>query len=205
MPGINKGYNTSEAASSQGDDDISPEIIEKLLRKTSDGPMKDVEDVVFPEPWPPFPHIRHKNTKSKRGPRSIEDWTSEIRRVWDYLGDIENLSKSWLARLPQVQALSISKYEGGFLGRGRALRELMIKALMVARQFKTDERTHTMLNKYPEMSVKAIALKYGVTREQFSRQYGSKATSILTMAFQHVIGRKSKSRVYVSTDRSLPE
>jgi len=190
----------------QGDDiDISPEIIKKLLSQISDGPLKDVEDVVFPEPWPPFPSTRREDTGTRRGPKSREVWASEIRRVWDYIEDVESLSKSWLARLPQVQALSTSKYGGGLVGRGRALREFLTRALMVARQFKTDEKTLAILNQYPKMSIKAIADKYGETREQFSRQYGSKATLILTMIFQQAIGRKSKSRVYVSEERNRSE
>jgi len=127
---INQGYNTP-GASSQGDDvDISPEIIEKLLRRVPNEPLKHVEDVVLPDPFPL--RIRRKHTKRRRGPKSIKDWTSEVRRVWGYLEDEKKLSESWLALLPPVQKLAASSYGGRAIGSGLVLQEFLNKALIEA-------------------------------------------------------------------------
>lgn len=76
-----------------------------------------------------------------------------------------------------------------------ALKELLTQALIEARRYETDEKTHAMLSKYPEVTITTIAKGCGITREQFSRNYCYKAVTILTESFQLVIGRRSKSQV----------
>lgn len=106
-----------------------------------DDPLKHVEDIVLPDPWPPFPlRIRRKHTKSRRGPKSIKDWTKEVRRVWGYLDDEEKLSESWLALLPPVQKLAASNYGGRTIGSGLALQELLNKALIEAQQYDMEDK-----------------------------------------------------------------
>lgn len=192
MPEINQGYNIP-GASSQGDDtDISPEVVEKLLRQVPDGPLKHVEDVVFPEPWPPFPiRIRRKHTKSRRGPKSIKDWTNEVRRVWGYLEDERKLSESWLALLPPVQKLAASSYGGRTIGSGLALQEFLNKALIEAQQYDMENQTREILKNFPRLTITEIASQLKLDRAHVSRRYCTRATNLLTKAFQRIIDRSN--------------
>ena len=51
----NRDYHIPDASTQEDDTDIPPKMIEKLLRQVHDGPLKDVEDIILPERWPPFP------------------------------------------------------------------------------------------------------------------------------------------------------
>ena len=169
--------------------DISPEVIEKLLRQVPNGPLKHVGDVVLPEPWPPFPHIRLKHTKSKRGPKSKKDWISEVRKVWGYLEDEKKLSESWLALLLAVQRLAACDYGGRTIGSGLALQELLNKALIEAQKYDMEDQTREMLNNFPRLTITEIASRTGLNRAHFSRRYVTRATELLTKAFLRVIDR----------------
>lgn len=190
MTETNQGYN-APGASSQGDDiDIPPEMIEKFLRHVPDGPLEYVEDVVLPETWPPFPlRIRRKHTKSRRGPKSKKDWTSEIRRVWGYLEDEKKLSESWLSLLPQVQKLAARNYGGRIMGSGLALQEFLNKALIEAQQYDMEDQTREMLKNFPKLTITKIASKSELDRAHFSRRYRTRATELLTKAFLRIIDR----------------
>lgn len=188
MPKRSHGCNLSKGDAIE----VPPEVLKELLSHVPDEPLKHVEEIILPEPWPPFPQkIRIKQVSSKRGPKSPKLWASEVRKDWGNLNDVDKLGRSWLADLPKVQRIAASKYDGGMIGRGRALKELLAQALIEAREYNTDGKTHAMLSKYPDLKIKEIAEGCGVKREHFSRLYCRKATAILTMTFQRIIGRKS--------------
>jgi hypothetical protein len=123
---------------------IDAKTLERLLRLGSDGPLKpeDVEDVILPEPWsPPLIKTRTKPMGLKRGPKSMKEWETEIRRIWGHLDDEDELAKSWLAQLPAVQKLAASNYGGRTIGCGLALQELLKKALGEVRQYDVERGT----------------------------------------------------------------
>ena len=136
------------------------------------------------------PHRYSKSKGEKRGPKPLEKWIIDIRMGWRDIEDVYKLGRSRLASLPEVQTLATDKYEGGYIGRGKAVKELLTKALIEARSYNTDEKTHMMLSKYPEVQINIIAKECGISREQFSRNYCYKAATILTIAFLRIIGRK---------------
>ncbi|MBA7638106.1 hypothetical protein ES703_45757 [subsurface metagenome] len=110
---------------------IDPEVLDKLLSRIPDEPLRNVEGVVFPEPLPRFHMPRGlKSRGNKRGPRSRENWNEEIRRVWGHLYDEKELEKSWLAQHPVVQKLAASEHGGRTIGSGLALQALLKKALV---------------------------------------------------------------------------
>ena len=183
--------------SREDDIDVTTKVIEKLLRQVPDEPLKHVEEITLPEPLSRTSRTTYrKQASGQRGPKPPDSWYREIRKAWGVLDDVDKLGRSWLASLPEVQELATSEYEGGLIGRGKALKELLTQALIEARQYETDEKTHMMLSKYPEVKINVIAKECGISREQFSRNYVSKATTILTETFQRTIGRKTKSRAH---------
>jgi hypothetical protein len=191
MTGTNKVYSTL-GTSSRGDDiDISPDVIEKLLRQVPDELLKHVADVVLPEPWPPFPRIIRKHVRSRRGPKSKKDWTNEVRKVWGYLEDKKRLSESWLALLSPVQKLAASNYGGRTLGSGLALQEFLSKALIEAQQYDMEDQTREMLKNFPRLTITEIAAISGLGRAHFSRRYRTRATELLTKAFLRTIDRSN--------------
>lgn len=105
------------------------------------------------------------------------------------MDNVDALGKSWLAALPTVRKLAVSKYGGGLDGRGRALKELFTKALEQAKLSDVDDMTRALLHRYPKETVKGIAAGFGRTREQFSRTIGVKAAVMLVTEFRRVTGR----------------
>ena len=190
MPERSPDYDT-KGASSKGDDiDIAPEVLERLLRVGSHGPLKHVEDIILPEPLSPLsPDTHVKQINSKRGPKLSEDWIEEVRKVWGNLNREEKLKESRLASLPAVQKLAISEYGGGTIGRSIALGVLMRKALLEAQKYDTNERVKALLTEYPDKSITEIASEFGLTREHFSRYYLPRAARFLTTAFQRILGQ----------------
>lgn len=84
--------------------EVRPEVLEELLRVGSNGPLKNVEDVILPDPWPPIASHNHSDrTKLRRGPKSFKEWVREVRWAWRHVNDEEQLAKSWLSLLPPVQ------------------------------------------------------------------------------------------------------
>jgi len=57
--------------SSKDDDiDITPEVIEKLLSRVPDGPLKHVEEIILPEPLSRTSRTTYRKQASrKRGPK----------------------------------------------------------------------------------------------------------------------------------------
>ena len=190
MSDNNPGYNSNSVSPKRDDIDIEPELIEKLLRLDFDGPLKNAEEIVISDLPVISPRQGAKRKIGKRGPKPLEKWIRDIRKNWGDLDDVYKLGRSRLASLPEVQALATDKYEGGYIGRGRAVKELLTQALIEARSYNTDEKTHMMLSKYPEAKINVIAKECGISREQFSRNYCHKAATILTMTFLRIIGRK---------------
>lgn len=184
--------NGSEHNLSNGSSDINvdPEVLERMLRIGNEGPLRTVEELVISDIPVISPHHLPKRKGERRGPKSLEEWISEIRRCWTYCNDEDKLAGSWIAFVPQVQKISVSKYGGGLVGRGRAMKELLAQALQEAKKHNTDEKTLAVLSKYPHVKKREIADEFGMTREQFSRSYVSKATKILTITFLSIIGRK---------------
>lgn len=170
--------------------EIAPELLEKLLSLGCDGPLKDVQDITIPEPWPSISQDSRKQKGSKRGPKPPELWVSEIRKDWDNVEDADKLGRSWLAFLPEIQEIARSKYEGGIIGRGSALKDFLTRAIAEARQLDTDKMTHAMLINYPKLNITEIAKSCGISRETFSRNYCPKAAIILTRIFRRIIGRR---------------
>jgi hypothetical protein len=176
--------------------EIELKLIEKLLEPVPDGPLKKIEGVLLPEPLRPIKLPGISNQASpKRGPRSPEDWISEIRTCWQHMDDLDRLAGSWLASLPQVQRMAVSKYGGGVDGKGKALQALLTQALSEARQYKADEKTHAVLSKYPAVEKIQIAKELHISREQFSRNYVSKANKILTNIFIDIVHRLGKAQL----------
>ena len=169
---------------------VGLEVIKKLLSSVPDGPLKDVEDVLLPEPWHPnqLPGIS-KHTASKRGPKSQKEWTSEVRRVWGNLHDEEKLAKSWLATLPPIQNLAASTYGSRTTGQGLALQELLKKALAEVQKYDMEDQTREILKSFPNMKMRDIASKLGLDRSHVSRDYTTKAVGLLTKIFQSVIDK----------------
>ena len=193
-------------SSKEDEKDVTLKVIKKLVSQVPDGPLRQVEEITVPQPLSPIsPTAYNKQERLKRGPRSPDSWYTEIRKDWRNIEDVDKLGRSWLSLLPQVQKLAVSKYGGGLVGRGMALKELLTQALTQARRYETDDKTHAMLRKYPVVTIEAIARGCGITREQFSRNYCPKATMILTEAFQLTIGRRSKSRADRLSTQKQPE
>lgn len=178
--------------SSREDVEIDPEVLMKLLSRIPDEPLKNVEEVILPEPLPRF-HIprRLKSSRSKRGPKSIEDWNKEIRSVWGHLYDTEELEKSWLAQLPVVQKLAASEHGGRTIGSGLALRALLKKALIEVQQYDMEAQTRVILTNFPKMKIVEIASQLKLDRSYLSRRYVTRAINLLTMAFQRLIDRSN--------------
>jgi hypothetical protein len=170
--------------------EIAPELLKKLLSLGCGGPLKDVLDITIPEPWPSLSQDSRKQKGSKRGPKPPELWVSEIKNGWDNIEEVDKLGRSWLAFLPEVQEIARSKYEGGTIGRGSALKELLTRAVAEARQLDTDEMTHTMLINYPKLNITDITKLCGISRETFSRNYCPKVAIILTRIFRRIISRR---------------
>jgi hypothetical protein len=167
---------------------VSPEELEKLLRLESRWPLKDVEDVVLPPPLETCSSVVAPGVSaSKRGRRSAADWLKEISLAWGNLYREDKLQESWLASLPMVERLAASKYGGGIVGKGMALKTLLQQALSKARQQATDERVRALLTKYPNEKMTDIAAQLGLSREQVSRRYCTQAASLLVMTFQGVL------------------
>ena len=107
-------------------DEIDVEVIMRLLSRIPDAQLKNVKELLFPEP---LPHIQipqmPKNSKGRPGPRSIDDWNKEIRYVWAHSADIEVLEKSRLAKSPVAQKLAASDYGGRTIGCGLALQAVI--------------------------------------------------------------------------------
>ncbi|MBU2535377.1 MAG: hypothetical protein KKD83_04315 [Chloroflexi bacterium] len=177
---------------SQGDVEIDPEVLNKLLSQIPDGPLKNVEEVIFPEPLPHFRIPRRlKNSKSKRGPKSIEDWNKEVRSVWGHLYDTEELEKSWLAQLPTIQKLAASEHGGRTIGSGLALQALLKKALEEVLKYDMEDKTKAVLTYFPKMKIIDIASQVGLERSSLSRRYVSRAVNLLTVAFQRLTDRST--------------
>lgn len=87
---------------------IDPEEL-KLLLKVNDGQLKNVEDIILPEP---LSSNKARQTSAKRGPKFLEEWLTEIRKAWGYLHDNEKLAEGWLSSLLAVQDLAASRYGG---------------------------------------------------------------------------------------------
>jgi len=183
-------YNSDSASSKRGNTDIDPEVLERLLRLDFNGPLEHVEEIVISDVPLISPRRYSKRKKGRRGPKSFDEWVSEVRRCWTNLYDEDKLARSWIAFTPRVQKISVSKYGGGIVGRGKALKELLTQAVLEAKQYDNDEKTSAVLSKYPHITKTEIAAEFGMTREQFSRSYVSKATKILTVTFLRIIGRK---------------
>ena len=138
----NSGYNSNSVSSKRDDIDIELEVIEKLLRLDFDGPLKNVEEIVISD-LPVISPRQGSNRKiEKRGPKHLEKWIRDIRKNWGDLDDVYKLGRNQLASLTEVQALATDKYEGGYIGRGRAVKELLTQALIEARSYNTEEKTH---------------------------------------------------------------
>jgi len=168
---------------------IDPEEL-KLLLKVNDGPLKNVEDVILPEP---LASNKRRQTGPRRGPKSLDEWLAEIRRIWGYLRDIDELSKSWIASLQAVQDLAASRYGGRTIGQGLALQELLKKALVEVQQYDMEDKTREILKRFPDMKMREIAFQLDIDRSQMSRNYTRKAVSLLTKAFQRIIDRTDSS------------
>ncbi len=151
------------------------------------------------------PHSYSKGKRVRRGLKSPEDWVSEIRKCWTNLDELDKLARSWLAFLPQIQRIAVSKYGGGIDGRGKALQELLTQALSEAKQYKTDEKTHAVLSKYPDVDKTKIADEFHMSREQFSRVYVSKANKILTKAFMDIVHRLGKASLHGRRAKDLSQ
>lgn len=181
-------------SSKEDENDVTLKVIKKLISQVPDGPLENVEEISISEQLSPvLQPTDHKQKSLKRGPKSPGSWYSEIRKDWGNLDDVDKLGRSWLASLPEVLELATSKYEGGVIGKGRALKEVLTQALVEAKQCETDKKTYAILNKFPKMKIREIAAACGIDRSTLSRDYVSKATVILTETSQLVIGHKSKS------------
>ena len=178
--------------SSREDVEIDPEVVMKLLSQIPDGPLKNVEEIIFPEPLPRF-HIprRLKSSNSKRGPKSIEDWNKEVRSVWGHLYDTEELEKSWLAQLPTIQKLAASEHGGRTIGSGLALQALLKKALEEVLKYDMEDQTKAVLTYFPKMKIKDIASQVDLDRSSLSRRYVSRAVNLLTVVFQRLTDRST--------------
>lgn len=183
----NKIYN-----SSQEDIKIDPEILIKLLSPVPNGPLKNVEEVIVPEPLPRLRlSNRIKSSGSKRGPRSIKDWNKEIRTVLGHLYDIEVLEKSWLAQLPMVQKLAAKEHGGRTIGSGLALQAVLKQALIDVQEYDMEPQTRVILTDFPKKKIIEIASELKLDRSYLSRRYVTRAISILTVAFQRIIDRSA--------------
>jgi hypothetical protein len=184
----NNRENTNDP--SREDINIDPEILIKLLSPIPNGPLKNVEEVIVPEP---LPHLRlpsrKKSSGSKRGPRSIQDWNKEIRNVWGYLYDIDKLEKSWLAQLPVAQRLAAKEYGGRTIGSGFALQALLKKALINVQQYDMETQTRVILKDFPKKKIIKIASELNLDRSYLSRRYVTRAIGLLTVAFQNIIDK----------------
>ncbi len=160
------------------------------MRAGSNGPLKDVQEVEFLKPIPVSAlKALIPRPPSERGPKSDDKWRHEIRKIWACMDDVDKLGKSWIAALPTVRKLAISKYGGGLDGRGRVLKELFTKALEQAKLTDADDMTRALLNRYPKETLKDIAAGFNKSREQFSRTIGTKAAVMLVTEFRRVTGR----------------
>ena len=183
----NKTENPSEDGA-----EIDPEVIMKLLSQIPDGPLKNVEEIVFPEPLPHFRKSRRlENSKNRRGPKSIEDWNKEIRYAWGHLYDTERLEKSWLAQLPVAQKLAASEHGGRTIGSGLALQALLKKALEEVQKYDMEAQTKTVLTYFPKMKIKDVASQVDLDRSSLSRRYVSRAVNLLTVAFQRLTDKST--------------
>ena len=177
----------NETYTSSQDEEISPEVLLKLISNVS-GPLKNVQDVKFPEPLSPISPTSHPiKTNSKRGPKSSEDWTREVRKAWGNLYEVDELGKSWLAQIPAVQKLAASKYGGRMIGGGQALQYLLNQALTLCQHYEMENGTLEILKNFPKIKIVDIASQLGINRSYLSRRYMTKATSLLTIALQRVI------------------
>lgn len=164
--------------------ELNREALLEIL-KPKDGPLSQVENVVFGEPFQATSVQSGRRGVAKRGPKSASEWVTEMRNAWSQVDDEEKLVESWLAALPQVQRLAAYKYGGRSIGKGLALQELLKKAILEAQQYETDEKTREVLLIFPYMKAKEIAAKFGLRREHFSRKYSRNAARLVTRAFQH--------------------
>ena len=167
--------------------DIPPRLLEKLLRPPN-GPLKHVENVVIPDLLDCLPGLASAApAASKRGRKSSNEWRQEMRRAWGNRDREGKLQESWLASLPPVQRLAASKYGGAYPARGMALRELLKEAQRDAEQYVSDTRIRTLLQEYPDITVKNLGEKFGLSREHVSRHYLPIAVNYLTLAFQRLL------------------
>ena len=126
-------------------------------------------------------------------PKSLDEWLAEIRRIWGYLRDIDELSKSWIASLPAIQDLAASRYGGRTIGQGLALQELLKKALIEVQQYDMEDKTREILKRFPDVKMREVASQLDIDRSQMNRNYTRKAVSLLTKAFQRIIDRTDSS------------
>jgi len=95
--------------------------------------------------------------------------------------------------LSKIQDLAVSKYGGKSVGKGLALQELLTKAVSEAQKYDMDEKTREVLSKFPQFSMKQIAVSFGLSREHFSRLYGTRAARLVTITFQRILDRYPKT------------
>jgi len=172
------------------DDEIDIETLMKLLSPVPDGPLKNVEEVIIPEPLPSLRLSRRiKSSGSKRGPRSIKDWNKEIRHAWGYLYDIEKLEKSWLAQLPLIQKLAAKEHGGRTIGSGLALQAVLKQALVEVQKYDMEPQTRVILTDFPKKKIVEIASELKLDRSYLSRRHVTRAISLLTIAFQRIMDR----------------
>ena len=158
------------------------------------GPLSRVEEVVLPEPWPPISKSAARSYHGdRRGPKSFGEWQNEIRKAWGRIDDEEYLAQSWLASLRKVQDLAIDKYGGGSIGRGLALQEYLARAVSEAKKYDVDEKTRRILEQFPQFSITQIAVSFSLSREHFSRLYGTRAARLVTITFQRILDRYPKT------------
>ncbi len=184
-------YDSNNEEHSSKDDEISPQALIKFISNVS-GPLKNVQDVKFPEPLSPIsPTTYPTKTSSKRGPKSIEDWNREVRKTWGNLYEVDELGKSWFAQIPAIQKLAAGKYGGRTLGSGLALQDILKQALAESQKYDTENETQEILKNFPRLKIIDIASKLGLNRSYLSRRYMTKATSLLTKTFQRVVDQST--------------
>ena len=158
------------------------------------GLLSEVEEIVLPEPWPSISKSTAKRYQGdRRGPKSFSKWQNEVRKAWGQINDEEYLAQSWLTSLSKIQDLAVSKYGGKSVGKGLALQELLTKAVSEAQKYDMDEKTREVLSKFPQFSMKQIAVSFGLSREHFSRLYGTRAARLVTITFQRILDRYPKT------------
>ncbi|MGD1120292.1 MAG: hypothetical protein ABR886_12565 [Dehalococcoidales bacterium] len=173
--------------SNKDDDEIPTHALLKFVSNVS-GPLTHVEDVKLPKPLSPIsPTSRPARTNAKRGPKSVEDWIREIRKAWGNLYEVDELGKSWLAQIPAVQKLAAGKYGGRMIGSGQALQYLLNQVLTLCQHYEMENGTMEILKNFPKLKLVEIASQLGINRSYLSRRYMTKASSLLTKAFQRVI------------------